>query len=545
MPPKRKAVDVVSSNNAAAAGGLHFLTCKEGTSDKFYEISVVGTNVISRYGRTGTQGASVSKELSNAEEVQAYVENLLVEKRKKGYVDETSPQSVVPTERLDNTKPETKPAKKGKKAAESEDLVKEVNYLECTEGGSRKFYELTLSGDQVTIRYGKIGTNGVVSEKAFDGDFDAAAKFAAKTVAEKEKKGYVHVAGPEDSDTVEQASTHPVPAPAPVSTSPAAKKALAKKQDEPVVNVSKPAVSAKDVKYLECTEGSSRKFYEITVQGDQVTLRYGRIGTDGIASTKEFNGDSGAAARFAMKTVAEKEKKGYTYAVSSADTEEADTSANNATVASSGNLSEDLENGLKVFIKGSSAMPYTLKKFNGGYSCSCPGWAIQVHLKGVQATSCKHLKLVRGEETEAERCQSFAGAKNTSSAHKDTSIPGKISLAQQWSASTDPRGYIMSEKLDGMRAYWNGKKLWTRSGLPIIAPGWFLSALPADLHLDGELFLGRQMFDECMSIARRTDASEEWKQLKYVVFDAPTVKGGIMNRLERAQKAFEAVSAGM
>ncbi len=189
-------------------------------------------------------------------------------------------------------------------------------------------------------------------------------------------------------------------------------------------------------------------------------------------------------------------------------------------------------------------MPYTLKTVNAGYSCSCPGWAIQVHIKGVQATSCKHLKLVRGEETEAERCQVFAGAKNTSSAHKDTSIPGKISLAQQWTASTDPTGYIMSEKLDGMRAYWNGKKLWTRSGLPIIAPEWFLASLPTDLHLDGELFLGRQMFDECMSIARRTDASEEWKQLKYIVFDAPTVKGSIMNRLDRAQAAFETARSG-
>eukprot|EP01032_Pedospumella_encystans_P027068 gene27068-30601_t len=205
MPPKRKVVEVVGSNSAAAAGPQHFLTCKEGTSDKFYEISINGTKVVSRYGRTGTQGASVSKELSNAEEVKVYIDSLLAEKRKKGYVD----QDIVPTEgapeqkQTGDTKPESKPAKKVKKAAEVEDVVKEVNYLECTEGGSRKFYELTLSGDQVTIRYGKIGTSGVVSEKDFGGDMDAASKFAAKTVGEKEKKGYVHVARPEDSDLAE------------------------------------------------------------------------------------------------------------------------------------------------------------------------------------------------------------------------------------------------------------------------------------------------------------------------------------------------------
>lgn len=40
---------------------------------------------------------------------------------------------------------------------------------------------------------------------------------------------------------------------------------------------------------------------------------------------------------------------------------------------------------------------------------------------------------------------------------KNTSIPGKISLAQAWKTTTNPAGYIMSEKLDGMRAYWNGE----------------------------------------------------------------------------------------
>jgi len=144
MPPKRKVVDVAGSSSAAAAGLQYFLTCKEGSSDKFYEISINGTKVISRYGRTGTQGASVSKELSNAEEVKTYIDFLLVEKTKKGYVEQDVPRSSEePAQQPDDEKPETKPAKKVKKAAGAEDVVKEVNYLECTEGGSRKFYELT------------------------------------------------------------------------------------------------------------------------------------------------------------------------------------------------------------------------------------------------------------------------------------------------------------------------------------------------------------------------------------------------------------------
>jgi len=159
---------------------------------------------------------------------------------------------------------------------------------------------------------------------------------------------------------------------------------------------------------------------------------------------------------------------------------------------------------------------------------------MNIRIKGVQATTCKHLKQVRGAEAELERCEASAGivSNPSSNSNKNSSIPAKISLAQQWSDTIDPTGYLMSEKLDGMRAYWCGKKLWSRSGLPIIAPEWFLHGLPQTLALDGELFLGRQRFDECMSIARRTDASENWKELRYVVFDAPTVKGGIVTRLE-------------
>ncbi len=78
----------------------------------------------------------------------------------------------------------------------------------------------------------------------------------------------------------------------------------------------------------------------------------------------------------------------------------------------------------------------------------------------------------------------------------------------------------------GMRAYWDGTALFSRSGLPVASPAWFTAGLPAHLELDGELFLGRKQFDGCMSITRRNDAGEEWRKITYVVFDAPTVPGG-------------------
>jgi len=47
-------------------------------------------------------------------------------------------------------------------------------------------------------------------------------------------------------------------------------------------------------------------------------------------------------------------------------------------------------------------------------------------------------------------------------------------------------GWVMSEKLDGIRAYWDGKRLLTRSGKVIHAPDWFLKDYPP-FAIDGEL----------------------------------------------------------
>jgi DNA ligase-1 len=49
----------------------------------------------------------------------------------------------------------------------------------------------------------------------------------------------------------------------------------------------------------------------------------------------------------------------------------------------------------------------------------------------------------------------------------------------------------MSEKLDGVRAYWDGKTFYSRLGNEFIAPSWFIQDLPSDMALDGELFGGR------------------------------------------------------
>jgi len=58
----------------------------------------------------------------------------------------------------------------------------------------------------------------------------------------------------------------------------------------------------------------------------------------------------------------------------------------------------------------------------------------------------------------------------------------------------DPTGWLMSEKLDGVRCYWNGTNMYTRTGKDFNPPQWFKDGLPKDLALDGELFTKRDDF---------------------------------------------------
>jgi DNA ligase-1 len=104
-------------------------------------------------------------------------------------------------------------------------------------------------------------------------------------------------------------------------------------------------------------------------------------------------------------------------------------------------------------------------------------------------------------------------------------------LAQRYSASVPVDAYLVSEKLDGVRAYWDGQTLRFRSGKPIPAPPWFLAALPPQA-LDGELWLGRGRFDELSGIVRRTPPdADAWRAVRYMIFELPTAPGDFSARV--------------
>lgn len=79
-------------------------------------------------------------------------------------------------------------------------------------------------------------------------------------------------------------------------------------------------------------------------------------------------------------------------------------------------------------------------------------------------------------------------------------------------------GWYASEKLDGMRAVWYHGKLYSRYWNEIHAPAEWLSKLP-DLSLDGELYLGRRMFQELVSITKRQVPDSRWDKVQFKVFD--------------------------
>jgi len=121
--------------------------------------------------------------------------------------------------------------------------------------------------------------------------------------------------------------------------------------------------------------------------------------------------------------------------------------------------------------------------------------------------------------------------------------PPALLLANVFQGQGDISRYWVSEKLDGVRAYWDGKSLRFRGGQPVQAPAWFTAGFPAQ-QLDGELWLGRGGFDRLSGIVRKQQPlDEEWRQVRYMVFELPEAPGTFS---ERAQGIMEIVrSAGL
>jgi DNA ligase-1 len=109
----------------------------------------------------------------------------------------------------------------------------------------------------------------------------------------------------------------------------------------------------------------------------------------------------------------------------------------------------------------------------------------------------------------------------------------ELQLANRYHDQIDIANYWVSEKFDGVRGYWDGTQMMSRQGNIIQTPLWFVDALPKT-PLDGELWLGRGQFDQLSGIIRRHHIDEEdWRLVKYLIFDLPASEQTFDLRVEK------------
>jgi DNA ligase-1 len=125
----------------------------------------------------------------------------------------------------------------------------------------------------------------------------------------------------------------------------------------------------------------------------------------------------------------------------------------------------------------------------------------------------------------------------------DSSAQPDLLLANVYQKGVDLTQYWVSEKLDGVRAYWDGTRFISRGGSPYVAPTWFTRGFP-QIPLDGELWVGRNRFQPLVSTVRKLQPDDEqWRQVRYMVFDLPGGEGDFTQRLQSLQDLFREIES--
>jgi DNA ligase 1 len=100
---------------------------------------------------------------------------------------------------------------------------------------------------------------------------------------------------------------------------------------------------------------------------------------------------------------------------------------------------------------------------------------------------------------------------------------------QYWQGE-DLSWWILTEKFNGCRAYWDGENMWSRGGIKIEIPQEWRNYLPA-CHLDGEIYYGTDGVYKCGAAIR---FGRFLPGMEFIVFDMPHEPGDYLDRLSKA-----------
>jgi DNA ligase 1 len=121
-------------------------------------------------------------------------------------------------------------------------------------------------------------------------------------------------------------------------------------------------------------------------------------------------------------------------------------------------------------------------------------------------------------------------------AHANDSHSPPIQLASIYHQDINIQEYWVSEKLDGVRAYWNGKQLISKQGNVFNAPAWFIKDFPP-IPLDGELWIKRKQFEQVSGFTRKHQGiDQEWQKIFFMIFDMPGSSENFTARVQRMEK---------
>lgn len=113
----------------------------------------------------------------------------------------------------------------------------------------------------------------------------------------------------------------------------------------------------------------------------------------------------------------------------------------------------------------------------------------------------------------------------------------KLTEAKVYQNYHNVDGWMVSEKLNGVKGVWDGTTLFSKNGNKFNAPAWFLKELPNNIQLEGELYIGKNQLGKTAGTVRKKIAiDEEWKNIKFMIFDAPSYKESFKQRINYCKK---------